>query len=75
MKKEKQYERNKKKKTSTSWKNKRTDGWRRKIKIENVKERGKEERMNVQTMKKEVIMLPTIVNNFKTLLEINRENI
>ncbi len=43
MKKEKQYERNKKKKTSTSCKNKRTDGWRRKIKIENVEERGKEE--------------------------------
>jgi hypothetical protein len=40
-----------------------------------VKERGKEERMNVQTMKKEVIMLPTIVNNLKTLLEINKENI
>ncbi len=31
--------------------------------------------MNVQTMKKEVIMLPTIVNNLKTLLEINKENI
>jgi hypothetical protein len=43
MKKEKQYERNKKKNASTTRKNKRTGEWRRKIKRENVEEREKEE--------------------------------